>query len=104
LINIRYSLFLNSAQAGLKQGTPAGARLAIDQCSRALNLDEKPVDPGVTAMPGELRKIMSPEEKAKAYYRRAMAYNAVNEPDNAFKDLQVAAEFVSRHFTKQWHR
>jgi hypothetical protein len=91
LVDLRYSLHLNSAQAGLKQGTPAGARSAITQCGKALELDEGPSELEVT---GELRKKLSGEEKAKAYYRRAMAYNAVKEPDSAYADLQKAAEHV----------
>ena len=41
-------------------------------------------------LPGELRKPLSKEERAKALYRRALAYNMVKEEDAALKDLVAA--------------
>jgi len=69
--------------------TPAGARLAIEQCTKALALDGEEND----TLTGELRKRLSPAEKAKAHFRRGQAYLFVNEPDSAYADFTKASEF-----------
>lgn len=88
IVNMKLSLYLNSAQACLKQGTAAAARQAIQYCTKALNLDRK-LSP--THLPGELHKDLTPEEKAKSYFRRGSAYLTVQDFDLATKDLAEAS-------------
>jgi hypothetical protein len=82
-LDLKISLLLNSAQASLKIGTPAAARNAIQQTTRALALDGDPDGDEVEGM----RKRLETGEKAKAYFRRAIAKNVVGEHEEALEDL-----------------
>lgn len=67
----------------------AGARLAIEQTTKALGIDE---EEGQKLLPGELRKKLTNEEKAKAFYRRALAKSLVSDWQSALIDLKLASQ------------
>jgi hypothetical protein len=90
IVDLKLSLLLNSAQASLKLGTPAGARTAIQQTTRALALDGDPDDDAEG-----MRKRLDAAEKAKAYFRRALAKNIVKEPEEALGDLVCCSLFFT---------
>lgn len=92
LVDLRLSLHLNIAQAGLKIGTNASHRLAIDNASKALGLDAPMDYVSSTPLPSQMRKPLSDEEKVKGLYRRALARIALKEFDEAVKDLLSALE------------
>lgn len=84
------SLLLNSSLMALKSSTPlspADARLAVKQATRALALD------GDAEQDGALRTLAD-GEKAKALYRRAVGLVAVKEDAEAVRDLERAAKLV----------
>ncbi|ORX39187.1 cyclophilin-like domain-containing protein [Kockovaella imperatae] len=73
---LRIPLLTNSALAALKSDPPANS-LAVTLASKALAVSD-----------------LTPEEKGKALYRRALAKTALKDEDGATKDLKEALEAV----------
>ncbi|SGY79538.1 BQ5605_C008g05157 [Microbotryum silenes-dioicae] len=89
-VALRLSLFLNSALTALKTSNPikaSDAQLAIDQATKALNLDGD-------ADKQEMRTPLSDADKAKCLYRRALGKAAIKEEAGAVKDLEEARALV----------
>jgi hypothetical protein len=89
-IDAKVSLNSNLALACLseKPVPPQKARQAIDAATAALAVEGEPTSDG------QLRRPLQPAEKAKALYRRALAYNAVADADAALADLKAARALV----------
>lgn len=86
-INLKLSLYLNSAQACLKQNTVPSARQAVEMADKALSLDSA----HSTKLPGDMHKDLSADEKAKAYFRRGSAHSILKEHSEAAKDFTQAS-------------
>lgn len=91
--NLRVSLLLNASLASIKASqktkSKESARLAIKYSTRVLNTHQPkdaPMDATKRSMLGTYKEL-SNSERAKAFYRRAVASNLVNEEESAVKDL-----------------
>jgi len=71
------SLLLNSSLCAIRLQPKADAKLAVKYTTRVLNLSTFP---------------LSPSDKGKALYRRALASEALKDEDSALEDLQAASE------------
>lgn len=88
---LKMLILLNSSMVGLKQASASSLRLAVDQATKALDLHSDPIEAG-TIHP--MTRKMSPEERAKAYFRRGAARNILKDYDDAAKDLTAATKLV----------
>jgi peptidyl-prolyl isomerase D len=94
--DLKLSLYSNLALAHLqtKPVPAAAARKAIDAASSALAIDldadATPSEKQAALDEGKIRRSLTAQEKAKALYRRAQAYNAVKEGLAALADLTAA--------------
>lgn len=90
-MTLRLSILLNSALVAVKEGTPSSYRLGVAQATKALEIHSDPVEAGTVH---SMTKILSPEERAKAYFRRGVCRAGLKDYDEAAKDLRAALDLV----------
>lgn len=90
-MTLRLSILLNSALVAVKEGTPSSYRLGVAQATKALDIHSDPVEAGTVH---SMTKVLSPEERAKAYFRRGVCRTGLKDYDEAAKDLRAALDLV----------